>query len=234
MKKRKSPLVLLSILGVITTLSFVIGNTMSTRQEKKLAQITNQAMIAPSATPKQAMPTPSKVPKPTPSPVPTVSFSPIPVATPSPEPSPTPVTLVLPATGAEIIGEYTEDMLVFHETYGDYRAHTGLDFAGNKNAPVCAVADGIIVKNYFDYEDGYTVEIEHNDGINSIYKNLSSDKMAQVGQVVRQGDVIGAMGDTGISESHLSYHLHFELTKDGETVNPRELFQASFASESTE
>ena len=51
--------------------------------------------------------------------------------------------------------------------------------------------------------------------------------MAQVGQVVRQGDVIGAMGDSGISESHLPYHLHFELKQDGLSVNPRDFFETS-------
>ncbi len=226
MKKRKSPLILLSILGVVITLSFVAGNTLSTHHQKEFSQITNQSIIAPTTAPKTtAKPTPTPTSKPTPTPVTTVTTTPKP--TPTPIPQPTPVVLVLPATGAEIVGEYSGEVLVFHQTYNDYRAHTGLDFAGEKNTPVCAVADGIIKKNYFDYEHGYTIEIEHNDNLTSIYQNLSSDKMAQVGQVVRQGDVIGGMGDTGISESHLPYHLHFELKNEGVAINPREYFEAS-------
>lgn len=229
MKKRKSPLILLSLAGLVTTLAFVVGNTMSTNYEKELSQITNNnLMTPPSMSPN---PTPSPKPKYTPTPdtsaPPKAVPSPTPIPTPEPTPAPTPVSLILPANGAEIVGEYTEDVLVFHQTYGDYRAHTGIDFAGDKNTPVCASADGIIVKNYFDYEHGYTVEIEHNDGLVSVYQNLSSDKMAQVGQVVRQGDVIGAMGDTGISEGHLPYHLHFELKKDGVCVNPQSYFYLS-------
>ncbi|MBO5408956.1 MAG: M23 family metallopeptidase [Clostridia bacterium] len=220
MKKKKNPLILLSILGVITTLSFVAGNTISTRHEKELSQITNQSITPPKTTPVPT-PKPTLSPKPAPTPHPTV------VPTPEPTPNPTPVVMILPAMGAEVIGEYTDEVLVFHQTYGDYRAHTGLDFSGEKNTPVCAVSDGIITKNYFDFEHGYTIEIEHDDNLTSIYQNLSSDKMAQVGQVVRQGDVIGAMGDSGISESHLPYHLHFELKQDGLSVNPRDFFETS-------
>ena len=225
MKKKKSPLLILSILGVITTLSFVAGNTLSTHHEKELSKITNQSILAPTVTPQKSTPSPKSdsSPSPKPSPTPIPSLMPTPVST----PQPTPVVLILPAMGSEIIGEYTGEVLVFHQTYGDYRAHVGLDFSGEKNTPVSAVADGIITKNYFDYEHGYTVEIEHDDKLVSIYRNLSSDKMAQVGQVVRQGDVIGAMGDSGISENHLPYHLHFELQQDGVSVNPRDYFETS-------
>lgn len=221
MKKIKSTLVLLSLAGVITALTVVTGNTLSTRNEKKMALQTNQAILQ-KPTPS---PTPTKKPLPQKTPLPSPSVSPTPQMTPSP--TPTPVTVMLPAVGAEVVGEYSADSFVFQATYGDYRIHSGIDFANDKNTPVCAVADGIITQNFYDFEHGYTVEIEHGDNLKSIYKNLSSDKMVQVGQVVKQGEVIGGMGDSGISESHLSHHLHFELHKDGEAVNPREYFETS-------
>lgn len=221
MKKLKSTLLLLSVAGVITALTVTVGNTLTTRTEKKLALETNNTLISkPSPTP---VPTPKMVT--TPSPIPTPTTTPSPAETPIPQP--TPVSVMLPALGAEVVGEYTEDVLVFQETYGDYRAHLGIDFAREKNTPVCAAADGIVTQNYFDYEHGYTVEIEHDDNLKSVYKNLSGDKMVQVGQVVKQGDVIGGMGDSGISESHLAHHLHFELHKAGEPVNPGAYFSMS-------
>lgn len=223
MKKIKSTLVLLSLAGVITALTVVTGNTLATRTEKKLALQTNQTILQ-KATP---TPVPTKKPLPQKTPLPSPTVSPTPQITPSP--TPTPVTVMLPAAGSEVVGEYSADAFVFQATYGDYRTHLGIDFADDKNTPVCAVADGIITRNYYDFEHGYTVEIEHSDSLKSIYKNLSSDKMVQVGQVVKQGEVIGGMGDSGIWESHLSHHLHFELQKDGEAVNPREYFEASIA-----
>ena len=223
MKKLKPTLLLLSVAGVITALTVTVGNTLTTRTQRKLALETNNAIVQrPSPTP---LPTPKKLPSPSPLPSPTIAPSFTPAETPLP--TPTPVSVILPSSGAEVVGEYTEDVLVFQETYGDYRTHTGMDFAREKNTPVCAVADGIVTQNYFDYEHGYTVEIEHNDSLKSVYKNLSGDKMVQVGQVVKQGDVIGGMGDSGISESHLAYHLHFELHKDGEPVNPAGYFSQS-------
>lgn len=225
MKKLKSALILLSIAGVVTTLTVVVGNTLTTNFEKELALKTNNTILkTPTPSP---IPTPTPIPKRTPLPSPTPVATPEATQTPTPAPTPTPVSVILPAAGAEVVGEYSEEAFVFQPTYGDYRTHLGMDFANDKNTPVCSVADGIVTQNYFDYEHGYTVEIEHADELTSIYKNLAGDKMVQVGQVVKQGDVIGSMGDTGISEKHLSHHLHFELLKSNEPVNPREYFEAS-------
>lgn len=231
MKKSKHAMILLSVAGVITTLSFVIANTLQSRSDKNQALLTNQELLA--ATRESATPAPTLQPLPAPTRTPPATPTMTPEETPSSSPSQKPVSqsMILPVAGAEVVGEYTEDMLVFHETYGDYRAHIGIDFGSEKNAPVSAVLDGIITKNYFDYEDGYTIEIDHDNNLKSIYKNLSSDKMAQVGQVVKQGDVIGGIGNTGISESHLAYHLHFELSDNGIPVNPREYFNLSFEKE---
>lgn len=227
MKKLKSTLILLSLAGVITALTVVVGNTLTTNLEKELALKTNNNILkTPSPTP---VPTLTPVPKRTPAPSPKQTAVPTPSIAPKASPAPTPVSVILPAIGAEVAGEFSADSFVFQPTYGDYRTHLGIDFTGDKNTPVCAVADGIVTQNFFDYEHGYTVEIEHGDELTSVYQSLAGDKMVQVGQVVTQGDVIGSMGDTGISESHLSHHLHFELRKSNETVNPREYFEVSLS-----
>lgn len=224
MKKLKSALVLLCLAGVITAVTFTVSNTITHRAQRNLAIRTNQK-IAPS-------PTPMPSPKPTiqPTAAPRSTLAPSPAAT----PAPTPVHMILPATGAEVAADYTGEVLVFQSTYGDYRAHIGIDFAKEKNAPVCAVADGIVRASYFDYETGYTVEVEHSQGLSSKYCNLSTDKMAQAGQVVRQGDVIGGMGDSGIFEAHLPYHVHFELYEDNEPINPKRYLEAALLSSQAE
>ena len=113
-------------------------------------------------------------------------------------------------------------MLVFQETYGDYRTHLGIDIEAEENTPVVSVADGIVTKSYMDYEEGYVVEIEHDKGITGIYKNLSTNEMAPVGKVVSCGETIGAVGKSGIFEGHLPAHLHFEMLEDNAEINPIE------------
>lgn len=132
-----------------------------------------------------------------------------------------------PVKDGEMLNNFTDSELVFHETYKDYRTHNGVDILTKKDAPVMAVKNGVIIKNEFDYEDGYTVEIEHDDGLVSVYKNLSNDKTVKVGQVVKSGDIIGTVGDSAVSESHMDSHLHFEIKEDNVEVNPTDYISFS-------
>lgn len=133
---------------------------------------------------------------------------------------PEPITVCEPISNGEILNNFTDSVLVFNETYGDYRTHNGVDILAKIDSPVVAVKKGIVTKNEFDYEDGYTVEIEHDDGLVSVYKNLSNDKTVKVGQVVGAGETIGTIGDSGISESNMDSHLHFEIREDNVEVDP--------------
>ena len=221
MKKGKTFLTLLSAAGIITVITMTISHTATTHLEKELALKTNTDLI------KKALPTPTAAVTPEPTPLPTVPPSPtplppIPTAEPTPVPTPTPFQIALPVSGAEVLSDYTEDILVFQATYGDYRIHTGIDFGGEKGTPILAAADGIVSKNSFDYETGYTVELTHEGEYLTRYCNLENDKAVTVGQVVTQGEQIGTLGEVGIFEAHLPSHLHFELEQNGEPTNPQE------------
>ncbi len=128
----------------------------------------------------------------------------------------------VPVKSGKIIAEFTDTVLVFNEMYGDYRTHNGVDILAPLNSPVLAVKKGIITKNEFDYEEGYIVEIEHDDGVVSVYKNLDSDKIVKVGQVVNAGDTIGTIGKSGVFEANLEPHLHFEVREENIEINPVE------------
>ncbi len=128
----------------------------------------------------------------------------------------------VPVSNGKIIAEYTDTVLVFNEMYGDYRTHNGVDISAPLNSAVMSVKKGIVVKNEFDYEEGYIVEIEHDDGVVSVYKNLDSDKIVKVGQVVNAGDTIGTIGKSGVFESNLEPHLHFEIREEDIEINPEE------------
>ena len=128
----------------------------------------------------------------------------------------------MPVVGGEIINEFTDSVLVFNETYDDYRTHLGIDIKAEQNTPVISMKDGIIIKSEEDFEEGYVVHIEHEDGLVSVYKNLSTNELAPVGKVVSAGETIGGVGASGIFESHLGAHLHFEILEDNVEMNPND------------
>ncbi|WP_395044254.1 M23 family metallopeptidase [Flavobacterium sp.] len=97
------------------------------------------------------------------------------------------------------------------------KMHEGMDFTAATGTPIYATGDGII-KNADNSLSGYGnhIEIEHGFGYLTLYGHLSSYKVSP-GQRVKRGDVIGLVGSTGRSQAP---HLHYEVHKDGEVVNP--------------
>ena len=120
--------------------------------------------------------------------------------------------------------EHSVDIPVYSQTMGDYRTHCGVDIAVDKGALVKAAKGGIITKIYEDDLYGSCVRLETPDGFALVYSNLSqplSEGIAE-GIAVSVGTVIGGVGTGAIAESAQESHLHFELYKDGECVNPAE------------
>jgi murein DD-endopeptidase MepM/ murein hydrolase activator NlpD len=95
--------------------------------------------------------------------------------------------------------------------------HGGVDLAGPLGTPVYATADGIVGRAEWN-NGGYgnLVEINHGQGIQTRYGHLSR-LIAQPGQRIRRGELIGLMGSTGRSTGS---HLHYEVRIDGRAVNP--------------
>ena len=127
----------------------------------------------------------------------------------------------MPVSG-EVIKEFSGDELVYSKTFDDYRVHNGIDIRANRSEAVFSVYDGAVEDVYTDDLEGIVIVINHNNGYSSVYKNLSSDKMVKKGELVTKGQVISGVGNSGIFESEEESHLHFELLKDGENVNPLE------------
>jgi murein DD-endopeptidase MepM/ murein hydrolase activator NlpD len=102
--------------------------------------------------------------------------------------------------------------------------HGGIDLAGPVGTPVYATADGIVGRSEWN-SGGYgnLVEINHGQGIQTRYGHLSR-MIAQAGQRVRRGDLIGLMGSTGRSTGS---HLHYEVRIDGRAVNPVPFMQST-------
>lgn len=83
-----------------------------------------------------------------------------------------------------------------------------------------AAEAGIIEDVYTDDFMGITIVIDHQNGIKTIYANLSNSSLVQKGQSVVRGGVISAVGDTAIYETGEVGHLHFEVLEDGKQVDP--------------
>ncbi len=103
------------------------------------------------------------------------------------------------------------------EKYRLKSKHYAVDVVVAKNAPVKAVADGRVIFAEWSAGTGYVIIIDHDFGLTSVYKHNSSLTKEQ-GDFVRAGEVIAMAGSTG--ELTTGPHLHFELWKEGNPVNP--------------
>jgi murein DD-endopeptidase MepM/ murein hydrolase activator NlpD len=100
---------------------------------------------------------------------------------------------------------------------GQYYIHKGIDIATYRAGdPVVATADGQVVTAEFSYDFGYYVIIRHKHGYYTRYAHLSNYRV-YVGQRVQQGEVVGYIGNTGISTGP---HLHYEVHIGSDVVDP--------------
>lgn len=109
---------------------------------------------------------------------------------------------------------------VYSETMGDWRAHTGIDYASQEGEAVLCVYDGTVIKVFKDKLWGNCVEINHGNNLKSVYRNLDSDINVKKGMQVYEGQVIGFVGRSAQIESAEPPHLHFEMWQDNLTINP--------------
>ncbi len=129
------------------------------------------------------------------------------------------VRLILPVQG-ELGMTFAVNELVYSVTMQDWRTHRGIDIRSDVGTPVKAAAGGVIKSVYTDEMMGSTVVILHANGIETVYANLQSAELVKEDQEVVAGDVIGGVGMTAQNEIGEPPHLHFEVKKDGEYVNP--------------
>ena len=129
------------------------------------------------------------------------------------------VTFIKPTDG-EIIGEFAKDNLIYSETLKEWITHTAVDIKADKTSVIKSSADGIVKSIVNDPRYGLTVIIEHDDGYETVYSNLLTAEFVVEGEEVSQGQTIGTAGNTASFESGMDCHLHFELLKDGEYLDP--------------
>ena len=105
-----------------------------------------------------------------------------------------------------------------HPVLGYTRAHKGVDFRAPTGTPIPAAGAGRVVARSFNRGHGNYVKIRHNGSFETLYAHMSRfAKNVKVGTNVKQGQIIGYAGSTGISTGP---HLHYEIIKNGVHVNP--------------
>ena len=131
------------------------------------------------------------------------------------------IVFVMPAAGV-VAKEYSGDVPVFSATMNDYRLHTGIDVTADPGAAVVCAADGTVTNVYSDPLRGVTVLVGHGGGFVSLYQGLAAELASgiETGKQLAAGEVIGAVGSTDLLEISELPHVHFELYRDGVTVDP--------------
>lgn len=109
----------------------------------------------------------------------------------------------------------------FHPLLGYVREHKGLDFTADIGTPVYATGDGVVRAAYFSGSYGNVIFLNHGYGYETRYAHLSAFNIKR-GQKIKRGDIIGFVGNTGLSRGP---HLHYEVLYNGVQINPINFFQ---------
>lgn len=125
----------------------------------------------------------------------------------------------MPVTG-EIIRDFANNKLVYSTTLDVWTTHNGVDIKADETTVVKAVADGTVSSIKNDPRYGLTVIVEHVNGYKTVYANLLSTEFVVEGEKVKQGQSLGTVGSTASFEILDEPHLHFELLKDNEQLDP--------------
>ena len=133
--------------------------------------------------------------------------------------SETVTSYVWPVNG-EVVMPYAVQTLLYDSTMADWRTHAGIDIACDLGTQVLASAPGIVVSVVDDELYGTTVEIDHANGVHTVYANLAAEPPVGEGDQVTMGQVIGSVGSTALGEVNQVAHLHFATTLDGAAADP--------------
>ena len=129
------------------------------------------------------------------------------------------IELEAPVKG-QVIREFAKESLVFSNTLQEWITHNGVDIKADKTTVVKSAASGTVTAIKNDPRYGLTVIINHDNGYQTIYSNLLTAEFVVKGEKVEKGQSIGTVGNSASFEVADDYHLHFELLKNNEYLDP--------------
>ena len=134
------------------------------------------------------------------------------------------ITYTMPVSG-EVLRPYSGSELVYDETMGDWRTHTGIDIACAEGDSVYTIAPGQVTGVFSDGMQGNCITVKHAGGLVSTYCGLAQNGTMQVGMELQAGDAVGAAGSSMLAESAQPCHLHLEITRDGAHIDPMSILK---------
>ena len=105
-----------------------------------------------------------------------------------------------------------------HPVTGQWKGHFGTDYAAAKGEPIWSTANGTIILATYSKNNGNYVKVQHNETYTTQYLHMSKIKPGiEKGVYVKQGDIIGYVGSTGLATGP---HVCYRFWKDGKQVDP--------------
>ncbi|MBQ4052984.1 MAG: M23 family metallopeptidase [Clostridia bacterium] len=130
----------------------------------------------------------------------------------------TPEGMMMPLETVSIGNDYG---FYHNKTLNNYYEHKGVDFSAEVGTQVLAVDDGVVESIYKDdVLTGTEITVNHGDGVKTTYRFVNVNENLTVGAEVTRGDVIATVAEATGEEYKDGAHLHFEIKKDGKTVDP--------------
>ena len=126
----------------------------------------------------------------------------------------------------EVARLHDAERLYYDRTLGDWRTHQGIDILAPLGQTVTAAHAGSVVSVENSDLMGTVVTVSHGDGVCTVYANLEENPAVSVGDWVEPGSVIGAVGQSALSEISQDSHLHFAVLEDGAERDPLEFLPA--------
>ncbi|MBQ3494196.1 MAG: M23 family metallopeptidase [Clostridia bacterium] len=129
------------------------------------------------------------------------------------------IVFALPANDPTVLKEFSSTELMYNETLEQWESHKAVDLTSS-DQKVYAVLSGVVTSVESSYEDGTIITITHDNGFVSVYSSLDSEILVEEDDTVTKGQEIAKMSSTSANEQNQGNHLHFELFKDGQKVDP--------------
>jgi len=125
-----------------------------------------------------------------------------------------------PIENGEIMKEFANENLVYSETLEEWITHLGIDIKAPKTTVVKAAEEGTVESIKNDPRYGLTIIVKHAKDYKTVYSNLLTTEFVAVGDKVQKGQSLGTVGNSAAFEIADEPHLHFEIIKNSEKVNP--------------
>ncbi len=129
------------------------------------------------------------------------------------------LSFIAPVSG-EIIKDFAMDTLIYSNTLEEWTTHSGIDIKADKTSIVVASEAGTVESIKNDPRYGLTVTIAHKNGFKTVYANLLTAEFVKEGDTVERGQTLGTVGESASFEISDEAHLHFEMSLEGNSVNP--------------